>query len=450
VSRKLDRPLAVMVQSSSAAGKSALMNAVLSFVPEEERVAYSAMTGQSLFYMGEADLEHKVLAIAEEEGAERASYALKQLQSEGELSIASTGKDPATGRLLTHEYRVKGPTALLMTTTAIDLDEELMNRCVVLTVDEDREQTQAIHRMQREAETLDGYFAELDRKEVLELHRNAQRLLRPLRVVNPYARRLTFLSDKTRTRRDHLKYLALIRAIALLHQHQRPVLSGEHRGKLRPYVEVTLADIEVANRLAAEVLGRTLDELPPQSRRFLVLVLEMVRKRCEEQRLDQADNRLTPADVRHYTRWSVTQVRAHLDRLVEMEYVLVHRGARGASFVYELLYSGEGEDGTSFLMGLLDVEGLRQQAVPLTYDSNLSALEPEMSDPEADLSGSKRGQNGAMSGGCRGARDGREPSNGKPFPALVPLSASESTTGGVSPEPSPYAPAGRRPVAARG
>ena len=47
VSRKLDEPLAVIVQSSSsAAGKSALMEAVLAFVPEEEREKYSAMTGQ--------------------------------------------------------------------------------------------------------------------------------------------------------------------------------------------------------------------------------------------------------------------------------------------------------------------------------------------------------------------------------------------------------------------
>ena len=76
------------------AGKSSLMDAVLALMPEEERVKYSAMTGQSLFYMGETNLKHKILAIVEEEGAERASYALKLLQSEGELTIASTGKDP--------------------------------------------------------------------------------------------------------------------------------------------------------------------------------------------------------------------------------------------------------------------------------------------------------------------------------------------------------------------
>jgi DNA primase len=132
VSRLLDAPLAVLVQSSSAAGKSALMEAVLAMLPEE-RVQYSAMTGQSLFYMGETDLKHKLLAIVEEEGAVRAAYALKLLQSEGVLSIASTGKDATTGRLITHQYRVESPVMLFLTTTAIDLDEELLNRCLVLT-----------------------------------------------------------------------------------------------------------------------------------------------------------------------------------------------------------------------------------------------------------------------------------------------------------------------------
>src|SRR4029077_20222340 len=84
ISRLLAHPLAVLIQSSSAAGKSSLMEAILKFIPREHYDKYSAMTGQSLFYMGEAELKHKVLAIAEEEGAERASYALKLLQSEGE------------------------------------------------------------------------------------------------------------------------------------------------------------------------------------------------------------------------------------------------------------------------------------------------------------------------------------------------------------------------------
>jgi DNA primase catalytic core len=404
VSRKLAKPLAVMVQSSSAAGKSALMNAVLSLVPPEELVAYSAMTGQSLFYMGEADLKHKVLAIAEEEGAEKASYALKLLQSEGELTIASTGKDPASGRLVTHEYRVEGPTAILTTTTAVDLDEELLNRCIVLSVDESRQQTQAIHRAQREEETLEGYLGQLEREEVVKQHRNAQRLLRPLPVVNPFARQLTFLDGKTRTRRDHLKYLALIRAVALLHQHQRPLKSGEHRGKQRPYVEVTVADIAAANSLAAEVLGRTLDELPPQTRRFLLDLDVMVRETCTERGVDREDLRFTARQVRERTGWGATQVKVHLKRLVDMEYLLSHHASRGHGLVYELLYDGEGREGEPFMMGLIDVERLRKSG----YDLERSASKSGRSESEPDRSGLGRPLVGPWSGGGRTAENGQE------------------------------------------
>ncbi len=213
VSRRLDAPLAIVVQSSSAAGKTALMDAVLAMIPEEDRIKYSAMTGQSLFYMGETNLKHKVLAIVEEEGASRATYALKLLQSEGEISIASTVKDAETGNLVTQTYRVEGPVMLLLTTTAIEIDEELLNRCLVLTVDEGRAQTQAIHRRQRTKRTLAGLLAKHERDHLHTLHRNAQRLLRPLAVVNLYAERLGFLDDRNGTRRDHEKYLTLIDAI---------------------------------------------------------------------------------------------------------------------------------------------------------------------------------------------------------------------------------------------
>ncbi len=164
VSRKLDKPLAVMTQSTSAAGKSTLMDAVLALIPEEERVQYSAMTGQSLFYMGKTNLKHKILAIAEEEGAGNASYALKLLQSEDEITIARTGKNETTGDMETKEYRVEGPVMLFLTTTAIDIDEELMNRCLVLSVNESRDQTQAIHAMQRQQQTLEGLLAAEDKK----------------------------------------------------------------------------------------------------------------------------------------------------------------------------------------------------------------------------------------------------------------------------------------------
>lgn len=361
-SRKLDRPLAVMVQSSSAAGKSSLMEAVLAFMPEEERIQYSAMTGQSLFYMGEQDLKNKILAIAEEEGAENTSYALKLLQSEGEVSIASTGKNAVTGNLETQEYRVEGPVMLFSTTTAIDIDEELMNRCLVLSVDESREQTQAIHAAQRKRRTLEGLKAKKEKNRLISLHQNAQRLLRPLAVMNPYADQLTFLDDKTRTRRDHEKYLGLIDVVALLHQYQREIKRETWEGETLEYIEVTLEDIATANKLAHEVLGRSLDELPPQTRRLLQLITDMVESESKKLNIKESDYRFSRKEVRHMSGWTDFQIKKHMHRLEEMEYVLIHRGKRGQSYEYELLYQGEGESGNTFLMGLIDTHKLQCDA----------------------------------------------------------------------------------------
>jgi DNA primase catalytic core len=398
LSRKLDKPLAVLIQSTSAAGKSALMDAVLNMVPEEERVAYSAMTGQSLFYLGEADLKHKALAIAEEEGVRQAAYALKLLQSQGSLTIASTGKDPATGKLVTQDYRVEGPVALMLTTTAIDLDEELKNRCLVLSVDESRDQTRAIHARQRFEETLEGLAAREDEARVLNLHRNAQRLLKPVKVVNPYAEWLTFRDDQTRTRRDHRKYLGLIRAIALLHQHQRPMKELRRPdGSVVAYIEATLADIAAANRLAHAILGHTLDELPPQTRRLLDLIRKMVTERAEREAVTTKDVRFSRRELRDYTGMGDTQAKVHLGRLVELEYVFPCRLRHGddSRQLYELAWSGEGVDGEAFVMGLIDPAQL----------TTMDGYDRQRSGADADRSGSGRPLVGGVSAGGRGEQN---------------------------------------------
>ena len=336
-SRKLEEPLAVVIQSSSAAGKSSLMEAVLALMPEEERVQYSAMTGQSLFYMSGQDLKHKILAIVEEEGAERAAYALKLLQSEGELTIASTGKDPTTGRHVTQTYRVEGPVMIVLTTTASEVDEELLNRCLVLTVDEGQKQTRAIHERQRATQTIEGQIERVERSRIRRVHKNAQRLLKPVLVANPYAPSLDFASHVTRTRRDHMKYLTLIRAVTLLFQHQRPLKTTHHRGERIEYIESTKEDVELGTRLARAVLGRSLDELPPQTRRLLEEIGLMVTAWAGRERMDKHAVRFRQRDVREWTHWGQTQVKVHMKRLEEHEYVLVHRG-RGPATSYELAY----------------------------------------------------------------------------------------------------------------
>ena len=358
ISRKLRTPLAVLIQSTSAAGKSLLMDTVLALVPQEDRVHYSAMTGQSLFYLGETDLKHRILAIAEEEGVRQAAYALKVLQSQGELTIASTGKDPATGMLVTQQYRVEGPVMLFLTTTAIDVDEELVNRCLVLTINESREQTRRILARQRSGRTLAGLVATCDAESIRKLHQNAQRLLRPLAVVNPYAEHLTFLDDRTRMRRDHAKYLTLIEAITLLRQHQREIKTLRQGGAVIEYIEVTLADIALANRLAHEVLGRSLDELPPQTRRVLGLIESFVAECMQQRSVLRSDVRFTRRELRARCGMSDAAIRVHLERLVAMEYVRLVAGKNGQRFEYELLFDGDLNTSAPQRMGLIDVEAL--------------------------------------------------------------------------------------------
>ena len=289
--------------------------------------------------------------MVEEEGAQRAAYALKLLQSEGVLTIASTGKESNTGRLITHQYRVEGPVMIFLTTTAVEMDEELLNRGIVLTVNEDLEQTKAIHQKQREAQTREGLWAREERHDILKLHRNAQRLLRPIRVANEYAPRLTFPYNRTRTRRDHMKFLTLINAITLLHQHQREIKSETRHGKTLEYIEAKEADVEMARQLVNQTLPPSLDDLPPQTRHLLLLIDKMVGEECERQQIERGDCRFSRRTVRHFTQWRDSVLKKHLHRLEEMEYLIVHRGGRGQSFVYELDFETD-EHGNPVVPGL--------------------------------------------------------------------------------------------------
>jgi DNA primase catalytic core len=342
VSRLLEKPLAIVVQSASSAGKSSLMEAVLDFVPEEQRENYTAMTGQALFYMGQKNLKHKILAISEQRGADAASYPLKLLQSEGVLKIASTGKDPVSGKLVTHDYEVEGPVMLFLTTTAQDVDEELLNRAITLTVNEDREQTRAIHRRQREARTIEGHLLRRKRAKLVRLHRNAQRLLRPITVVNNHDVG-EFPDYMTRARRDHNKLLTLIEAIALVHQHQREIKTITCDGDTLEYIEATEQDVKLAQSLADQVgLIPSLDELRPQARKLLALITEMVKTECERSEIEPDKYRFTRRTVREYTKWGDTQLRQHLRRLEEMEYLIVRRGGnQGQLVVYQLATTEE-------------------------------------------------------------------------------------------------------------
>ena len=270
----------------------------------------------------------------------------------------------------TQEYHVEGPVMIFLTTTAIDIDEELQNRCLTLAVDESREQTERIHALQRQARTLEGLRLRKRRERLLRLMRNAQRLLEPLDVVNPYADALTFTAERTRTRRDHEKYLTLIDAIALLHQHQRP--RNDDGGRRPNTLRVTIEDIELANRIAPELLGRSLDELAAADRgEWSRPSKNWSANAADARRSSTALALFSRRDVRERLGWSVTQVRVHLERLRELEYIAARYGRAGSAFQYELLIDPD-EPADVGHIGLLDVEKLRLRQPPDRENGNLT------------------------------------------------------------------------------
>ena len=360
VSRKLDEPLSVLIQSRSAAGKSTLQDAVLSLVPDEDYVKYTRVTDQALFYKEEDSLVHKILAIEEEEGMGGAAYSIRNIQSSKKITVAATGKDPGTGKMRTEEYTVNGPVSVMITTTAAELEGETASRFIFLTIDESSKMTEAIHRMQRESETLEGLIKKKKSDSLIKKHHTAQRFLKPLHVVNPFSNYLSYPNQSLRTRRDHKKYLGLIRAIAFLYQYQRKIKTVDVEGEPIEYIEVTLEDIDRANRLANEVLGQSLDDLAKPSRTLLSAIYRMVKELSEKQDIPLDEVYFTRRMIREYTAWTDWQVKTHIKQLEELEYLHVQVGAQGKRYAYALNYHGQGEESNKCYLNLTPVEEIKK------------------------------------------------------------------------------------------
>ncbi len=362
VSRKMEQPLSVMIQSRSAAGKSYLQDTVLSMVPEDDFVKYTRLTDQALFYKDKDSLKHKILAIEELDGMNGAVYSIRSIQSSKKITIAYTGKDPVTGELKTQDNTVEGPLMVFITTTQVDIDGETASRFVFISIDESEEMTKKILTKQRQSQTMEGMINKLKSGQIIKKHQDANRLLKPLSVFNPYADLLTFTSKSLRARRDHTKYLNLILAIAYLFQYQRKTRTMDYSGKSIEYINVTLADIERANQIANEVLGRSLDELTPPSRNLLKLIREMVTTRCKQKHIKPGEYRFSRRDIREFSGWSDFQVKTHIRQLETLEYIYAVIGKKGKEYVYELLVTEEVCDEKPFLVGLTGIEQLKEKA----------------------------------------------------------------------------------------
>jgi DNA primase len=285
--------------------------------------------------------------------------SIRTIQSSKKITVAYTGKDPVTGEMKTGENTVEGPLMVFITTTQVDIDGETASRFVFISIDESQDMTEKILAKQRQSHTMAGMMNKLAAKKIISKHLAAQRLLKHIRVINPYADLLTFNSKSLRARRDHMKYLNLILTITFLFQYQRPRQVMDYDGDKEEYILVTLEDIAKANEIAAEVLGRSLDELSPSSRKLLILIKNMCEQMAEK---NAKEITFTRRDIREFSGWSDFQVKTHIRQLEELEYLYSLTGRKGKEYLYELVYSGGGEDDTPFLIGLADLDEVKKQA----------------------------------------------------------------------------------------
>ncbi len=345
LSRKLPEPLAVLFCARSGAGKSNMQERITDFVPPEDLVRYTRLTGQALFYQDPDALKHKLLALDEEGGASEAIYSLRILQSSGKLSVSATRTDPLTGKHHAQHYEVHGPTAIMLTTAHPEaLDYETRNRFVMLTADESAEQTRRILERQRWNDTLDGLVAQTKREAVIRRHRNAQRLIEALHVVNPHAPALHFPAGRLILRREQKKFLTIIKTIALLHQHQRERKKVEIGGGTITYIEVMKSDIELAQQIAPAILRRNLDELAPPTRALFDCIGQLVAAKMEELKLGQSDVQISRHELQSATGLSYWHLRTYLRQLVDYEYLAVVRSKQGRRCLYELIAEADEDD----------------------------------------------------------------------------------------------------------
>ncbi len=336
ISRKLDRPLSGIISSSSGAGKSRLAELIEQLTPPEDVILFSRLSPQALGYMEKGFLKRKLLIIEERKGSEAADYSIRTLQTRHKLTQGIVVKDPSSGRMYTKTYTVEGPIAYLETTTDGAVNPENSTRCFELYLDESAAQTGKVHLMQRVSRTLEGLSRDEKAQHIIHRHQNAQRLLKNMKVVIPYAPFLTFPSEWLRTRRDNERFLCLIEAICFLHQYQREMKQLYENGSRIDYIEATVEDYRIAWELAKEVLTQTLHDLKKHSRELLAEIMVMVEEKATACGEEPHEIVFSRREVREYTKWSDRKVRECLAQLADLEYLRIMSGSQGKLCVYQL------------------------------------------------------------------------------------------------------------------
>ena len=262
-SRLLDSPINTTAKGESSAGKNYETESIADFMPTESVIKLSGASAKAFFYATQS-LKNKVILIAERPGSEDSDYSIRTMQSEKRIVfwVPQKGED---GRIRTEEKTVEGPAAFMETTTKPHLHQENETRNFDIYIDESEGQTEKVFEAQ-DRRYVSPMHPEIKQR-VLKKWHNAQRLLKPLPVLIPFARGITFPTKPLRVRRDRPRFMSLIEASAILHQYQRE--QKEINGV--SYVVASIDDYRTARELAIPILKHILRGATPKCAQLVAM-----------------------------------------------------------------------------------------------------------------------------------------------------------------------------------
>ena len=298
-SRKTNNPLHAISLGSSGTGKTHLQSKVSELIPQEDKIEITVLSANAFYYFNRTELANKLILIEDLDGAESVLYPLRELQSKKRITKTVVHKNHK-GESKTIHLTVEGPVCVAGCTTQESIYEDNSNRSFLLYIDESQEQDSKIMNYQRL--TSAGKINKEDEEISAEILRNVQRVLKPIKVINPYAEYLELPQSVFKPRRTNAHYLQFIEAITFYKQYQREEQVDKNTGEI--YIETTIEDIQEANELIHEVLLRKSDELNGATRNYL----ENVKNYLEQ----KGNLRFTASEIRRTLRIKkTTQWRYH-------------------------------------------------------------------------------------------------------------------------------------------
>ena len=303
-SRKCHDPLSVICLAKSGMGKSYLMEKVANCIPDEDKKEHTQFTGNSFYYYKREEIRSKVFLIEDLDGAQEVLFPIRELQTKKRISKTVTIKDKQ-GQLRTVTLVVEGPVSVIGCTTREKVYEDNANRSILIYIDGSKEQDARIMDYQKKLRA--GQVDDTKEKATVQKLQNMQKLLQPIRVINPYAPLIELPQELFKPRRTLPLLLSFIEAITFYHQHQRPLQAEPSTAEA--YIETTPQDIEWAFKLLKETLFRKSDELSGSLREFY----EWLRSWAQAQHLDKFYGN----DIRKHSRINPRTLQRYLAELTE-------------------------------------------------------------------------------------------------------------------------------------